>query len=69
MIEGYRATKTQPGIEEQLYRLSPDATMPLPMRLVHLSHSPPKEGATRPELIPYLWQRLPFLNELNQMWQ
>lgn len=58
MIEqtGYRAPKTFNDIKqgiEQLHSIRiPDAGMPLPVKLFHLSHSAPKEGATRPGIDP-----------------
>ncbi len=58
MIEqtGYRAPKTFDEIKGSLKELytnrGMDAGMPLPVRLFHLSHSAPKEGATRPGIDP-----------------
>lgn len=53
---GYRAPTTLYDIKqgiEQLHSIrNPDAGMPLPVKLFHLSHSAPKEGATRPGIDP-----------------
>ncbi|QQS43452.1 hypothetical protein IPM65_04850 [Candidatus Roizmanbacteria bacterium] len=53
---GYRAPTTLHDIKsgiEQLHSIrNPDVGMPLPVKLFHLSHSAPKEGATRPGIDP-----------------